>query len=617
MSDEHADQEISPEETTAAAAEHASAEAESPAAGDAPPAAPVEPRLPLLIPVALTVVQLLLMLYITKTSTTPFRTYMGIGVVPLLGAVGLAAWWLCLRTLPWRARFSGLGLAVGAAALPVLISRPFAIFLLVYVVPALTVLLVAAMTVTLRAGWVERRRVLLATLAFVAVFFSFTRVTGVDGNMAPLIDWRWAGPPEMATVSNATGQTANVPQTLEPEDWPGFRGARRDSRNMVSRFGVEWEATPPKELWRRPVGLGWSSFCVVGDYLFTQEQRGAEEAVVCYEAATGNEIWANLIPERFDEVMGSGPRATPSYEKGRLYTQGATGILQCIDATNGATVWKRDLKVDAGLGIPQWGFSSSPLVTGDLVIAYAGAGGGKSVLAYKKDGGELAWSAGNGRNGYSSPHYAEVALAPQILQISNYGIEAFDPATGNVLWEDVWDIKNNPRVAQPFVIDFYTLIAGTGQGKGARLLKVEKTGESFVPKILWTSEKFRPYFNDYVFHDGYLYGFDGNRFVCVDALNGFMRWTGERLGGQILALNDIDMLILLSEEGQVQLVSAYPSEIIVKGRIQALSSKTWNHPVVSRGRLYVRNDREAVCYELPPAPPKEEKPKPGDAPAAE
>jgi len=242
-------------------------------------------------------------------------------------------------------------------------------------------------------------------------------------------------------------------------------------------------------------------------------------------------------------------------------------------------------------------------------VVYAGAGDGKSVLAYNKDSGEPAWTAGNGRNGYSSPHWAEVALAPQILQISNYGIEAFEPATGKLLWEDVWDIKSNPRVAQPYVVDFYTLIAGTGQGKGARLLKVVKEGEAFVPKILWTSDDFRPYFNDYVFHDGYLYGFDGNRFVCVDALNGFLRWKGERLGGQIISLNALDMVLLLTEKGEVQLVSAYPSHIEVRGRIQALDSKTWNHPVVSRGRLYVRNDREAVCYELPPAPPKEEKPK--------
>jgi outer membrane protein assembly factor BamB len=471
---------------------------------------------------------------------------------------------------------------------------------------------VVALLATFRTTWAERRRILLMTMVLCAAFFCFTRITGVDGTMAPLIAWRWSGPPELGATTNANAKTAALPSSLEPEDWPAFRGARRDNRNMVSRFGVEWETAPPKELWRRPVGLGWSSFAVVGEYLFTQEQRGAEEAVVCYEAATGNEVWSNLIPERFDEVMGSGPRATPAFDKGKLYTQGATGILQCIDAATGATLWKRDLKEDAAMGVPKWGFSSSPLVTGELVVVYAGAGDGKSVLAYKKDSGEPAWTAGNGRNGYSSPHWAEVALAPQILQISNYGIEAFEPTTGKLLWEDKWDIKNNPRVAQPYVVDFYTLIAGTGQGKGARLLKVVKEGEVFVPKILWTSDDFRPYFNDYVFHDGYLYGFDGNRFVCVDALNGFLRWKGERWGGQLLALNEIDMLLVLTEEGEVILVSAYPSHIEIKGRVKALDSKTWNHPVVSRGKLYVRNDREAVCYELPPAAAKEEKPKPGE-----
>lgn len=588
----------------------------TPPVGETPtpelPAEPVEPRPGVLIPLALVIVELLFMLYYTKTSTTPFRTYMGIGVVPIVCTLGMLLWWLSSRTVPWRQRFVGLGLGLAAVALPILVSRPFAVFLLVYVLPSITTLLTVALLATYRCAWAERRRVLLMTLAFGSIFFCFTRVAGVDGNMAPLIAWRWAGPPELAGDRPGQGnKTATLAQTPEPEDWPAFRGSRRDGRNMVTRFGVDWAAQPPKELWRRPVGLGWSSFAVVGDYCFTQEQRGPEETVACYETATGNEVWSNRIQERFDDVMGSGPRATPSYDKGKLYTQGATGILQCIDAANGTSLWKRDLRVDAGVKMPQWGFSSSPLVAGDLVVVYTGAGNGKSVLAYNKESGEPVWTAGQGRNGYSSPHWAEVALTPQILQISDYGIEAFEPATGKLLWEDKWELKNNPRVAQPCIEDFYTLVAGTGQGKGARKIKVVKEGDVFVPKILWTSEGFRPYFNDYVFHDGYLYGFDGNRFACMDMTTGFMRWTGEHLGGQILALHAMDTLLLLTEEGEVRLVAAYPAKIEVKASLKALSSKTWNHPVVSRNKLFVRNDREAVCYELPPAPPKEEKPKVG------
>ncbi len=612
MADEQPEKEVTQEEVVmsdetpggdASPAEEASATPSE----SAPPAVP-RPRIA--IPFVVILVQLLFTLYIVNTSTMPFRTYVGIGIIPILGTLALVAWWGLSLSVPWRQRLTGFALFGAATLLPVLVSRPFAPFLLVYVLPSMTTMLVLVLVGTFRCDWAERRRLLLMAMTLCSIFFCFTRVAGVDGNMAPLIAWRWAGPPELGVTTSA-GKTAAVALNPEPEDWPAFRGARRDNRNMVARFGVDWAANPPRELWRRPVGLGWSSFTVIGDYLFTQEQRGQDEAVVCYEVATCAEVWSNRIPERFDDVMGSGPRATPAYDKGKLYTQGATGILQCIDAATGATVWRRDLKEDAAMGVPQWGFSSSPLVVGGLVYAYAGAGDGKSLLAYKIDSGELAWAAGKGTNGYSSPHFAEVAIAPQILQISNYGIEAFDPATGTVLWEDVWDIKNNPRVAQPYVVDFYTLIAGTGQGKGARLLKVVKEGETFVPKILWTSEKFRPYFNDYVFHDGYLYGFDGNRFACVDAANGFMRWTGDRLGGQIISLNALDMLLLLTEEGEVQLVAAYPSSIEVKGRLKALDSKTWNHPVVSRNKLFVRNDREMVCYELPPAPPKEEKPTEG------
>lgn len=610
MAHENPDDAVKPEEPVAMGDTVADDESEAP---ESPNEAlqPMEPQPGIVIPFLLVVIELSLMLYFVKTSTTPFRTYTGIGIIPLGTTLALSLWWLLARSVPWRQRLAGLGLVAAATVLPVLVSRPFALFLLVYVLPSMTTLLVLTLVSTFRCSWGERRRLLLMAMALCSAFFCFTRVAGVDGNMAPLIAWRWAGPPEMSSTQAVANKIADVAQAPEPEDWPAFRGARRDNRNMVSRFGTEWATDPPRELWRRPVGLGWSSFCVIGNYCFTQEQRGDEEVVACYETATGNEVWSNRIPERFDDVMGSGPRATPAFDKGRLYTQGATGILQCIDASNGTTLWTRDLKQDAAMGIPQWGFSSSPLVAGEMVVVYAGGGEGKSVLAYNKESGELVWTSGKGRNGYSSPQWAEVALTPQILQLSNYGIEAFEPATGKVLWEDVWDIKNNPRVAQPYVVDFYTLVAGTGQGKGARLLKVVKEGETFVPKILWTSEGFRPYFNDYVFHDGYLYGFDGNRFACMDMATGFMRFTGERLGGQILLLNAIDTLLLLTEEGEVRLVAAYPATIEVKASLKALSSKTWNHPVVAHNKLFVRNDREAVCYELPPVPVKEETPKAG------
>ncbi|MCF6287254.1 MAG: PQQ-like beta-propeller repeat protein, partial [Candidatus Hydrogenedentes bacterium] len=357
------------------------------------PKPPVAPRLSIAFPVVVAVAQVALIFYFLKTSTTPTRTYIGIAGAPVLATLLLAGWWMLSRTLPLRDRFSGLALAAGAVAVPLLTALPMDVFFLVYLLPAVTtsVVLVAAMTQGM--VWRTRRKGLAGALALCLVAFCLMRVVGVNGNMAPLLGWRWSGEAEIASVEN---KIANLAAEATPEDWPGFRGATRDSRNMMSRFGTDWEAHPPKELWRRPVGPGWSSFTVVGDYFFTQDQRGEKEAVLCYETATGEQVWINTADVRFVERMGDGPRATPTFHKGKLYTQGATGLIQCLDASTGKTIWQRDLVQDGGKKVPTWGFCSSPLIVGDLVIAYTGAGDGKSVLAYRQDTGEIAWSAGKG-----------------------------------------------------------------------------------------------------------------------------------------------------------------------------------------------------------------------------
>jgi len=168
------------------------------------------------------------------------------------------------------------------------------------------------------------------------------------------------------TMSNP-GRTAELPNTLSVGDWPGFRGARRDGIADSVTFGTDWATDHPKELWRRRVGVGRSSFTVIGDYVFTQEQRGPNETVVCYEADTGTEVWVSALADRFNHPKGDGPRATPTFANGRLYTQGATGLLQCLDAATGAVVWRKQLQDETAAKIPHFGFASSPLVVDDLV----------------------------------------------------------------------------------------------------------------------------------------------------------------------------------------------------------------------------------------------------------
>ncbi len=190
------------------------------------------------------------------------------------------------------------------------------------------------------------------------------------------------------------------------------------------RIETDWSRSPPAELWRRPIGPGWSSFAVSGNLLFTQEQRGDDEVVSCYDATTGEPLWRHRDPTRFWESnAGAGPRATPSLSGDRVYTLGATGILNALVAGDGSVVWSRNAAADTGAEVPDWGFTNSPLVIGDVVIVYAGG-----LVAY-----DLT-TAGS----YSSPHLLILDGVVQIVVLSGAGATSVTLAGGTPLWEHSW-----------------------------------------------------------------------------------------------------------------------------------------------------------------------------------
>ena len=472
--------------------------------------------------------------------------------------------------------------------------------LLAYAVPAMTTGAVLVLATTCRLRWPVARWAALVYVIGCAAVFLCLRTDEVGGGLAPVVSWRWS--PTEAEISAAVpvakaNGTAVLPAQPGPGDWPGFRGPLRDGVLTGVRFSTDW-STPPRELWRRKIGSGWSSFTAVGDYVFTQEQRGAEEMVTCYAAATGADVWVNRVPAQFQDDMGLGPRATPTFCEGRLYTQGATGVLQCLDAATGTTVWKRDLTKDAEARVPGYGFSNSPLVLGGLIIQFCGGREGRSAVAYDRATGNPVWHAGHGTAVYASPQLAAIAGVPQVLMVCDYGLQSFAPETGALLIDYPWKAEVNPRCVQPLVVDDRVMVGTTGM-MSARMLRIEKNGDAWNAKEEWTSKKFRPYFNDGVLHKGFYYGFDGERIACLDIATGERRWAGKRYGGQLLFLADMEMLLILDDAGDVALVPATPEGFSETARFKAVSGKTWNHPTVAHGRLFVRNATEAACFELP------------------
>jgi outer membrane protein assembly factor BamB len=350
------------------------------------------------------------------------------------------------------------------------------------------------------------------------------------------------------------------------------------------------------ELWRRSIGPGWSSFAVDGDLFYTQEQRGDDEIVSSYRLSTGQPVWRHRDAVRFWESnAGAGPRGTPTVANGRVYAFGATGILNVLDAASGAVIWSRNAASDTGIEIPMWGFSSSPLVINDLVII---AAAGK-MAAYEIATGKPRWFGPAGGFSYSSPQLVTNHGVQQVVFLRGNGVTSVAPADGNVLWEHDWE---GGAIVQPAITadgDILISSIGVTGGQGIRRLAIAMKSGQWTTEERWTSTGLKPYFNDFVVHNGHAFGFDGSILSCIDLTDGKRKWKGGRYGGgQLVLLADQDLLLVLSDEGELALVSAIPDEFREIGRFKAIEGKTWNHPVVVRDILLVRNGEEMAAFRL-------------------
>jgi outer membrane protein assembly factor BamB len=529
----------------------------------------------------------------------------------MAGSACVALWWVFASRVSWTDRLLVL-LFFGVSALAV---RPLADPSFFYMnygpivrgLPLATTALVLWLLVTPWLAWPARRLGTALAILLAWGYCDLVRLDGVWGDFNAQVSWRWEQTDEQRYLAelgkreSAATTVVDKKVVLRPGDWPGFRGPNRDSRISGVRIATDWQAHPPKLLWKQRIGPGWSSFAVIGDRAYTQEQRGDNEAVVCYDANTGAELWAHVDATRFyEEIGGAGPRSTPTFADGWLYTFGANGKLNCLDPATGQARWSRDVAAEASAKVPKWGFSSSPLVTQGLVSVFAGGPGGKSVLAYSASSGEPAWAAGDGTDGYSSPHLEHLNGVDQVVMASDKGLTAFEPSGGKVLWQHGWLVDGQPvpRVAQPIPVGDSDVLVGT-QMTGVRRVHVTREGDSWGENQRWESKAIRPYYNDLVVYKDHIYGFDNNFFTCVDLEDGKGKWRARGYGnGQVLLLADQGLLLISTEKGEVVLVEATPERHKEIAKFKAIDGKTWNHPVLAHGKLFIRNGEEAACFQL-------------------
>ena len=522
----------------------------------------------------------------------------------LAGGLAVIIWWAFFSRAPRSDRVLGGTLMVVALLVTSQLlhkSIATAMMGLMYAVYALPILSLAFVVWALICRGLPdrpRRTAMVATILLACGFWVFLRTDGMTGDVRHDFAWRWSETPEDRFLAQGIDEPSAAPPgspaaETGPE-WPGFRGPGRDSVIPGVLIDTDWTTSPPVELWRRSVGPGWSSCAVHGDLLYTQEQHGDDEVVSCYDATTGEPVWRHRYAARFWEShAGPGPRGTPTLSEGRVYTFGATGILNVLDAADGALVWSRDAAADTDVEIPYWGLASSPLMVGDVVIVAVSG----QLAAYDRDTGEPRWSGPDSGHGYSSPHLLSIDGVAQILLPGAAGVASLAPADGTVLWEHSWPADS--RIVQPALTADGDLLIGTSDGVGVRRVAVTHRAGGWRTEERWTSNRLKPEFNDFVVHEGHAYGFDGTILACIDVDDGKRKWKGGRYGsGQLVLLADQGLLLVVSEQGELALVAASPDQFEELARFPAITGKTWNHPVLVDDLLLVRNAQEMAAFRL-------------------
>lgn len=435
-----------------------------------------------------------------------------------------------------------------------------------------------------------------------------------------LLLWKWPwiralfrsdadNPVEVSRLREAPLEVSSV---REAKDWPQWLGPTRNGWSPPGPLRLDWDQRPPIKLWQTACGGGYSSLALADGKLYLHDRAGgpanaAVERLRAFNAETGEVLWEYTIQVDYSRMRGqpydTGPRATPAIDADRIYAVGATGVCFCLQLSQADAapreLWRHDLTQEFDADIPEWGFASSPLIEGDMVIVQPGGRQG-SVAAFDKLTGQFRWKAATNPNGYSSPVAADIAGRRVILAMTGDALLALD-TQGRVLAEHPWSTSYNGNIATPIVVGDYVFIS-SGYEHGCAVLRGVAEGNRFqLEPVLFRKKVLRNHHATSIYHDGFLYGFDGDLLMkCVDFRTLEVKWES-REPGKGCAILANRHLIVLTQRGDLALVEATPEECRLRATVPSGLSRRHDHwalPILVNGRLYLRDQDKVLCYDV-------------------
>lgn len=387
------------------------------------------------------------------------------------------------------------------------------------------------------------------------------------------------------------GSIAGSGQTAE---WHQWRGPNRDGKSAETGLLKSWPAQGPPLAWRtKGAGVGFSSFSSVGGRLYTLGDRGNTGFVIALDLATGKRLWETPNGANYSNSYGDGQRGTPTIDGDRLYALGANGDLACLNAATGGVVWQKNLTREFKSSTPQWGYSESPLVVDDRLVVHAG-GPNASIVALNKMTGAVLWRSQSDSAAYSSAVLARVGDVTQAVFFSERRTLGVDVRDGRLLWSYARASNGTANVATP-VVSGNRVLVSSDYGTGAALLELSSSGAREV----YFTRSMRNHHSSSVLVGDHAYGFSDAILTAMRFADGTTAWQNRSVGKGSLIYAD-ERLYLYSEDGVVGLAEPTPAGYREHGRFRLSvgSEPTWSHPIITNGRLILRDQDNVYAYDV-------------------